>query len=78
MMSNNSSVQLHVTFDVGDKYGGIFTYVEISRNLFHIFLCYVYTCGQRSNHVLTTSLKIKDAVRTWYGLVRRGRDVERT
>ena len=32
-------------------------------------------------HVLTTSLlrpKIKDAVRTWYGLVGRGRNVLRT
>ena len=33
-------------------------------------------------HVLTTSLlrpkKIKDVVRTWYGLVGRGRNVVRT
>ena len=34
LMSNKSSAQLHVTFDVGDKHGGIcFTYVEIPRNL---------------------------------------------
>ena len=34
------------------------------------------------DHVLTTSLlrpkKIKDVVRTWYGLVGRGRNVVRT
>ena len=38
MASNVSSAQLHVTFDVGDKHGGIFTYVEMPRNLFNIFI----------------------------------------
>ena len=37
-MSNKSSVQLHVTFDVGDKHGDIFTYVEIPRIFFNIFM----------------------------------------
>ena len=37
-MSNKSSVQLHVTFDVGDKHGDIFTYVEIPRFFFNIFM----------------------------------------
>ena len=46
---------------------------------FSIFLAYVTSTP---GHVLTTSLlrpkKIKDVVRTWYGLVGRGRNVVRT
>ena len=38
MASNISSAQLHVTFDARDKHGGIFTYVEIPRKVFDIFI----------------------------------------
>ena len=43
---------------------------------------YLYYVTSTLGHVLTTSLlrpkKIKDVVRTWYGLVGRGRNVVRT
>ena len=38
MTSNISSAQLHVTFDVRDKHGGSFTYDEILRKVFDIFI----------------------------------------
>ena len=44
MASNISSAQLHVTFDVGDKHGGIFTYAEILRKVFDIFIISVGSC----------------------------------
>ena len=50
----------------------------------HILLGILDLCNVTSTpgHVLTTSLlrpkKIKDVVRTWYGLVGRGRNVVRT
>ena len=44
MASNTSSAQLHVTFDVGDKHGGIFTCVEIPRKVFDIFIISVSSC----------------------------------
>ena len=46
MTSNKSSAQLHVTFDVGDKHGGIFTYVEILRKVLDIFIIFVGSCMQ--------------------------------
>ena len=43
--------------------------------------CHYFYVTSTPGHVLTTSLlrpkKIKDVVRTWYGLVGRGRDVVR-
>ena len=47
----------------------------------NVFICSTgrqRTYVPRSHYVLTTSLKIKDVVRTWYGLVGRGRNVVRT
>ena len=38
MTSNKSSAQLHVTFDVRVKHGGSFTYDEILRKVFDIFI----------------------------------------
>ena len=46
MTSNISSAQLHVTFDIGDKHWGIFTYVEIPRKVFDIFIISVGSCMQ--------------------------------
>ena len=46
MTSNISSAQLHVTFDVGDNHGVIFTYVEIPRKVFDIFILSVGSCMQ--------------------------------
>ena len=38
MTSNKSSAQLHVAFDVRDKHRGSFTYDEIQRKVFDIFI----------------------------------------
>ena len=46
ILSHISSAQLHVTFDVGNKHGGIFTYVEIPRKVFDIFIISVGSCMQ--------------------------------
>ena len=43
-MSNKSSAQLYVTSDVCDKDVGIFTYVEILRNLFNISIISFGNC----------------------------------
>ena len=44
MTSNKSSAQLHVTFDVRDKHGGSFTYDEIQRKVFDIFIISFGNC----------------------------------
>ena len=44
MTSNKSSAQLHVTFDVRDKHGGSFTYDEIQRKVFDIFVICFGNC----------------------------------
>ena len=47
-----------------------------------VYIEYDINVTSTPGHVLTTSLlrpkKIKDVVRTWYGLVGRGRNVVRT
>ena len=44
LVSNKSSAQLHVAFDVEDKHRDIFAYVEIPRNLFNIFIISFGNC----------------------------------
>ena len=55
MTSNKSSAQLHVPFDVRDKYGGSFTYDEVQRKVFDIFIisfgnCMYYMFVQKGDY----------------------------
>ena len=78
MASKISSAQLHVTFDVGDKHWGIFTYAEIPRKVFDIFIisvdiCMHYMFVQKGDYLFCpdmASISAPDSVRTAviYGL----------
>ena len=61
MTSNKSSAQLHVTFYVRDKHGGSFTYDEIQRKVFDIFIisfgnCMHYMFMQKGDYLFYSEI----------------------
>ena len=68
-----------ISYEMTTRVRFVLSYDFLNPILSPFIACYVTSTP---GHVLTTSLlrpkKIKDVVRTWYGLVGRGRNVVRT
>ena len=61
LMTSNKSAQLHVTFDVRDKHGSSFTYGEIQRKVFDIFIisfdnCMHYMFMQKGDYLFYSEI----------------------